>query len=209
MKRFIGLTFLFMAWGFYELSGGADFRAPAPPVSLASVTPTHTAPSPAEPRQTVRTTTARTGAVARPTPVIATLRPQPAKLIRDLPAPLPETIRLNRARARLGQGMALYAGAGIGQPLQLAALGARAPTDPQAEPQAQVTPMRQADIRSISGTRVNMRQGPGTTYPVMARMQLGDKVEVLSDPGNGWLRLRDMSDMRIGWIAKSLVEPGG
>lgn len=194
-----------MAWGFYELSGGADFRAPAPPVAVATVKP---APAPAiatNPQQTTRTGTAQSGAAA-PMPVIAPVRPQLARLAADLPAPQPETTRLNRGRARLGQGVALYPGAGIGQPLQLATLDGNAPARPGPAEDPQMQP---ADIRTISGTRVNMRQGPGTTYPVITRMQLGDKVEVLSDPGNGWLRLRDMRDMQIGWVAKSLVERGG
>jgi hypothetical protein len=37
VKRFIVLTFLLMGWGYYELSGGADFVPQARPVAVAQV----------------------------------------------------------------------------------------------------------------------------------------------------------------------------
>ena len=61
------------------------------------------------------------------------------------------------------------------------------------------------DIREISGARVNMRDGPDTIYPIIAKASIGQRVEVLGDSGIGWLRLRLFPDQRIGWIASSLV----
>lgn len=63
----------------------------------------------------------------------------------------------------------------------------------------------QKDIREVSGTRVNMRDGPGTIYPVITKVSIGKKVEVLDDPGTGWLRLRVLPEQQIGWISASLV----
>ena len=51
-------------------------------------------------------------------------------------------------------------------------------------------PEPEKDIREISGTRVNMRDGPGTIYPIIGKATIGQKVEVLSESGTGWLRLR-------------------
>lgn len=188
MKRFIVLTFFFLGWAFYEMSGGSDFRPPEPPVTIAQ------APDPASADEI----TAR--------PVIANLRPEPAKRQRpDDPA------RANALRASLETAPAIFSDPlddfDAGDSVQLAALESRdlalGSPDPD-EPQ-----QRPSDIRQVIGTHVNMRQGPGTTYPVIARMNLGDEVEVLSDPGNGWLRLRDLRDRRMGWIAASLIGKGG
>ena len=72
-----------------------------------------------------------------------------------------------------------------------------------AEPAASSPPP--ADIREITGTRVNMRDGPGTIYPVITRLTIGHEVEVLGESGTGWLRLRTMPEEQIGWISASLV----
>ena len=66
-------------------------------------------------------------------------------------------------------------------------------------------PELKPDLRKVTGTRVNMRDGPGTIYPVIARLVLGDEVEVLSTSGTGWLRLRTLPERRIGWVASSLI----
>ncbi|NOD36425.1 SH3 domain-containing protein [Ruegeria sp. HKCCD5849] len=61
------------------------------------------------------------------------------------------------------------------------------------------------DIREISGTRVNMRDGPGTIYPIIGKARIGQQVEVLSESGTGWLRLRVLPGQQVGWISASLV----
>ncbi|NOD65271.1 SH3 domain-containing protein [Ruegeria sp. HKCCD6109] len=61
------------------------------------------------------------------------------------------------------------------------------------------------DIREISGTRVNLRDGPGTIYPIIGKAGLGQQVEVLSESGTGWLRLRVLPGQQVGWISASLV----
>lgn len=66
-------------------------------------------------------------------------------------------------------------------------------------------PMETRDIRQISGNRVNMRMGPGTKYSVAAKLDRGTEVEVLQSPGNGWLKLRVQDSGRVGWMAEYLV----
>ena len=61
------------------------------------------------------------------------------------------------------------------------------------------------DIRTVTGTRVNMRAGPGTQHEIVSRLTLGDEVVVLSDPGTGWLRLRPLASDQVGWISASLI----
>jgi uncharacterized protein YgiM (DUF1202 family) len=50
-----------------------------------------------------------------------------------------------------------------------------------------------------------MRNGPGTSYSVVDRLQRGDTVEVLAEPGNGWLKLRVAESGQVGWMADFLV----
>ena len=64
-----------------------------------------------------------------------------------------------------------------------------------------------ADLREITATRVNLRAGPGTDNDILARLQHGQKVEVLGDNGEGWLRLRTLPGDQVGWIAERLVGP--
>jgi uncharacterized protein YgiM (DUF1202 family) len=49
-----------------------------------------------------------------------------------------------------------------------------------------------------------MRKGPSTTYPVLAQVLKGERLIVLQDPGNGWLKVRT-EENRIGWMAASLI----
>lgn len=45
MWKFILCSFAFMAWGFYELSGGSDFKAPQPKARVTSTLATYDVPA--------------------------------------------------------------------------------------------------------------------------------------------------------------------
>ena len=64
------------------------------------------------------------------------------------------------------------------------------------------------DIRAVSGDRVNVRDGPGTNYSVVNQLVRGDKVEVLQDAGDGWVKLRPVDGGPVGWIASFLLTEG-
>jgi uncharacterized protein YgiM (DUF1202 family) len=61
------------------------------------------------------------------------------------------------------------------------------------------------DLRNVSASRVNMRQGPGTDFNVVAKLTLGTEVEVLRDQGDGWVKLRVVDSGRVGWMADHLL----
>ena len=61
------------------------------------------------------------------------------------------------------------------------------------------------DIRTVQGRKVNMRMGPGTKYNVVGKLTGGTEVEVLQEPGNGWVKLRVVETRRVGWMADYLV----
>lgn len=63
-------------------------------------------------------------------------------------------------------------------------------------------------VRQVTGNRVNLRGGPGTEFSVVESLTRGAKVEVLQDPGNGWVELRVIGGDTIGWMADFLLSDG-
>ena len=201
--RFVFLSFVFMGWAFYELSGGADFQPrgmrKAAPIQVAEAESTVPTPVPA---------------VADPVPIVKPVlkprapSPAPDRTVRQVPPPDREEVVARLAQA--GSGADLFA-TDTTQGLSLVSLEQGAAslrqfddvetTADAAEPFVAPAP----DIREVAGTRVNMRNGPGTNFPVIGRVGLGDEVLVLSDPGNGWLRLRVLPEQQVGWISASLI----
>jgi hypothetical protein len=216
MWRFILVTFAFLGWSFYELSGGADYTPRTNSIQaralLDDVRPV------ARPVRTHVAQLSGTGGVA---PAIEPLAQQtaPAKAApgatpaaqamvtlasakADAPSPAPSAINLPIVTAQpdtlavtsavVQTGIAGLTLRGLSDPSRL--------DDAPSEPSA---PSR--DIRTIAGTAVNMRAGPGTQYDRIDRLTLGQEVAVLQDPGNGWLKLRVVETGRVGWMANSLV----
>ncbi len=216
MKRFILVSFAFLAVVFYQMSGGANFEPRVETVPLADATKITEAQPVTRPlskhdqvqavsliaRPAVNPPVASvvTAPLAEPTPV-SFIQPDkpvvevPVAEVQDTPAapdirPFAQPLVL----ASLEQGLA---GLTSAEPVPEPA------SDPEPVPVAIV--VAPADIREITATRVNMRDGPGTTYPILARLSLGHEVEVLGDSGNGWLRLRTLPEQQAGWISASLV----
>ncbi len=203
MTRLMIVSFAALGWVFYVMSGGPDFEPrgvrTAPPVPVA--------------RETSPPSKPLTPPVAQPLVAKAALRPvKPADPERES-APAP---KVPDAEALLSQ---VAAGLKSGLPgsdspeatFSLASLddSAALPTfEVPAKPEAAKTAepaVSPKDIREVSGTRVNMRDGPGTIYPVIGKVRMGQKVEVLSESGTGWLRLRVFPEQQVGWISASLV----
>lgn len=200
MTRVIIITFAMLGWSFYVMSGGPDFEPRGTraeqPVRVASVPEPKPAPAP-----TSRAEELVTNVATRAVPV----RVEPEPLVEEDTA-----VVLSQVVADpLSQFSAFDEN---GASFTLASLEDGAAGLLQVEPEIQddVTPTSQVvepekDIREISGTRVNMRDGPGTIYPIIAKATIGQRVEVLSDSGTGWLRLRLLPNQRVGWISASLV----
>ncbi|MCV6584179.1 MAG: SH3 domain-containing protein [Marinibacterium sp.] len=195
MNKFVFVSFAFMAWAFYELSGGADFeprprptetaRAPAPaPAARVAALPA-VAPAPAAVPAVAVDNVAPAINAALQTEDDAPQLPQLLGTAEDDGTSLPALFEASRLAA---------------SPLDTFAPTALDTPAPVIEPSA---PER--DIREITGSRVNMRAGPGTNYNVLARLTLGDKVEVLSVSDNGWVRLRPLDGGETGWMADFLV----
>lgn len=71
---------------------------------------------------------------------------------------------------------------------------------PAAEPAA---PPPTIDLREVSGTRVNMRAGPGTEHGIVTVLSRGARTEVL-ETKDGWARIR-AEDGTTGWMSARLL----
>lgn len=206
--RFVLISFAFMGFAFYELSGGADFE----PRGVRAV----------ETKQAIYKPTPKTKPVAESVSAV-TLVAAPVLTPRRTQVAEPETIaepeltadeavkKLAQIAPALQNGLSGF-GENVGTNLSLASLEQGATSFQldnsnviKTEVPVVETPEPKADIREVLGTRVNMRDGPGTIYPIVGRLNIGHKVEVLSDSGTGWLRLRVLPEQQMGWIASSLV----
>lgn len=61
------------------------------------------------------------------------------------------------------------------------------------------TTIQAAGIRYVTGSRVNLRSGPGTANAVVGQLFLGDATEILADR-NGWYQIRTADGSVSGWI---------
>ncbi|MDF1857068.1 SH3 domain-containing protein [Pseudooceanicola sp.] len=186
MTRFIFVSLIFMGWIFFEMSDGVDF---APPVrakadQIAAATP----PNDAE----VASRAANTPSLAELT--VAKRRAAPKATEQVVPS-----VAHVAERPNIGEGN-----------LRVVNLNpapvATSDSDARDRAAAAVLQDRAArDVRLVTGNRVNMRNGPGTEYSVLGRLTRGERVTVLQEPGNGWVKLKVEGSGRIGWMADFLL----
>ncbi|WP_374015481.1 SH3 domain-containing protein [Phaeobacter sp. A36a-5a] len=232
MSRFVIASFLFLGWGFYEASGGADFEPPKGPSAAIDIAKaafgSDVDTSDTAARRTAVTAELLVSKVALRVPQTAATTSMNAKSPRPSADP---NLRSRVAMAQIaavGEGLsnsdaafsvaqaaapasARIPGSGDTATVQLASLSDGLSGQPliQAALEADAAELNPAepaeDIRTITATRVNMRTGPGTVYPILDRLSNGEKVTVVEDIGTGWLHLRTVKDGKVGWIAASLV----
>lgn len=59
----------------------------------------------------------------------------------------------------------------------------------------------------VTGTSVNMRSGPSTTWEVIGNLRRGAKAELVAQADGGWLQIRDVVTGRVGYMAGRFLEP--
>jgi hypothetical protein len=205
MTRFILLTFALMFWGFYELSGGSDFRAGWTEAQ------TRAAGSPEVSRA------ANAGSltdIAVGAAQAATLDPE-AEFDASQGEAAPNVIALDVPTVKATPGTpetpapilvaAAAIGTGADAPSEAPRPRLRSTADMPTDDMPNVTSIGPVtDMRTVDGSTVNMRSGPGTNFPVLAKLSRGDAVEVLRSEGK-WLKLRVAETGRVGWMADFLV----
>lgn len=188
MTRFILLTFGFLGWAYFEMSGGTDFRPQSEVAARTApviVTPDASSPPAPKPDRVVAASATVTQIAAEaPMVQLAALETPAAAPPKPRARPKPAAVPTADVPLTRRESVALPANPDL---VELAALDPPAP-----------------DIRKVTGSRVNLRQGPGTRYPVLARLTRGEAVEVLRREGN-WLKLRVVDNPRIGWMSAKLV----
>ena len=224
MSRFLIVSFAGLALGFYELSGGADFPPPKPPVATVDIAESQKITPRSQDRiigAPVETTLAKP-ILARydSTPIVGispTSAPQPsaaadpssASAIRvaqpqtaaDTPQPALLTLPANGLRIGALEGglSAITSEPAPGPIINLTSTEATAAST--SEPRD--------DIRRIQASRANIRLGPSTDFPVMTQLLAGDQVRVLNEDPTGWALLENPRTGDVGWIAASLLSAKG
>lgn len=62
-----------------------------------------------------------------------------------------------------------------------------------------------ADLRLVVGSRVNIRQGPGTNHAVIDTVSRGTQAEVIAINDAGWAQIRLSDSGKTGWMAERLL----
>ncbi|SHJ81115.1 SH3 domain-containing protein [Shimia gijangensis] len=202
MKRFILLSFIFLGWGFYEFSGGAEFE-PEPPARLARY----------EAEKVARDDAARKSEAAHKKAVAEAAKSQKSK---------PADVQLVSLDVSNTQSVLTGATNPNGATFIPVAPRKTLFSAPSPTPQGEVALIShpateiadesveevakaKVDLRKVRSARVNMRNGPGTQYSVLGKLKRGDQVTILQEPGNGWVKLKVVEGGRIGWISASLL----
>jgi hypothetical protein len=199
MWRFILLSFVFLGWSFYEMSGGAEYRPSANSIQM-------------------RATLDNQRPKARP------LRANVIEVAQDVvPRPEPEVTRAITSLENLGSVMgkrvefapASAAEGDVSRPSAAVDRGIAVPTVAVARsgvPESVPGPEDEAqtfapvpETRRVAGSSVNLRTGPGTAFGAITSLARGTEVIVLRDPGTGWIKLRVPGTGRIGWMADRLL----
>lgn len=182
MIRLFIVTFAVLGWAWYELSGGSEFEAGSQGISvLASVETKELEPvtAPIEPQ------VSRTDLSEAPLTAVATPAPAPKPVLQLTPAAAP-----------------------VSPVVVPVAAPSVASADPVIQPvvtQASTTIAASVDYRAVTGSRVNLRSGPGTRHDVVTQLFRGDEVEVLQDPGSGWVQLRSLNGSNVGWMSADFL----
>lgn len=196
MTRLILISFAILGWTFYVMSGGSNFE----PRGMRSEQPVRLAAKPAPEQPT--DTAALVANVTTRTPVVGTQPVAAQTAALEVPAEATSLEALNGISITDDPAATITLASledGVAGLTETSTETTEDTTLPAAQPELP------KDIREISGTRVNMRDGPGTIYPIVGKATIGQKVEVLSDSGTGWLRLRVLPQQQVGWISTSLV----
>jgi len=217
MKRFVLLTFGFLGWAFYEMSGGADFQpASARMAANADQMPAQeneiTAETSNEPVETAKVIPAVATAPVDTTPpgFESTAQAEDAERVS-----VTLTTALNTADTGAATDVSYVpvaqniAANGADTPAIIPSL--IVPNDSGAaivEARAETNLSSEADIRSVSGNRVNVRGGPGTEFQVVTKLGRGDSVEIIQDNGDGWVKIRPVDGGPEGWMADFLLSNG-
>jgi hypothetical protein len=195
MVRLIVVTFFFLAWAFWELSGGADFDPDRARLEASGSDPLKSN-VPEDPRTS--TVPSDEGEVTRVSLDLTSLEDVVGGRGGRISTRLPQQSAPQPEASSTGSGEFLPSLVANATPEGVLA-------EPANDAGTAGLFVDTADIRVVDGSRVNVRSGPGTDYGVVDTLIRGDRVEILDDSGTGWVRMRDTASGTIGWMADFLL----
>ena len=207
MGRFIVVTFIFMGWAFYQLSGGSGFdaeetrqsRIDAPEEIETAALQSAIVPDTPQPVERVSLELATVQEVMAPQRSFGSQ----ASRVAAREVPRPDVVEDETAALEEEPVILLPS-------LIQDAVPSEATVTPVdfSNGNDTVAPQVNGERRTVTGSRVNVRGGPGTDFRVVNRLVRGDEVEILEDPGNGWVRMRPVTGGTVGWMADFLLSEG-
>ena len=210
--RFVLVSFLFLGWAFYEMSGGSEFDAGA---LKAAKTASYEAERAAEAAETAVARAASTPVVVAEAPKVVVDTDPPA--LREFTPVALNLTSVDEVLAETKESV-LTAPAQADETAQSASLVTSSQDTPVILPsliqptavteETTIASLAPADIRRVSGNRVNVRGGPGTSFGVVASLVRGDEVMVVEDNGTGWVRFETLDGLTVGWVADFLLTEG-
>ena len=184
MKTFMLLCFLMLGLAFYQLSGGADFEPERREVAELE---TQAAPE-------------VTGLQA--SEELALIRPQ-------MQTAEEGTIQDRLSRALVTPDVVAVSLEATEGAVSLEVTEDTAETVEVATAETlEAAPIREqlaVDLRQVGGSRVTMRNGPGTTFAVLITLNSGTTAEVIESNDDGWVRVRVRDTGQEGWMAERLL----
>lgn len=190
MNRFIVLSFLVMAWGYYELSGGADFVPETRPAATTPALTPDSAPTPAPAGDLIA------AAPADPLEAVAEVTRADTEALDALPEPAsatPDALSIDATSVADALNQALAEPVAEPAPETVTETAS-------AQPAATA-----ADLREVTGDTVNLRDGPGTNFGVLDRLTRGTVVSVLDTAPGGWVYIE--VNGRTGWMSADFIGP--
>jgi len=178
MRSFISLTFLVLGWSWYEMSGGAAFEPGQQGVTMLAKVET----LPSQVPEVTRTSL----------DISSILTVEPTKVA------VQGTSVVGQSRIDVPRDdLIMSPQPSTETPAVTLAVAALTP--------AVVVP--EIEYRAVSGNRVNLRSGPGTSHAVVTQLVRGEEVEVLVDQSDGWVKLRALDGNDIGWMSGRFLAP--
>lgn len=202
MWRFILLSFVFLGWSFYELSGGADYRPAANsiqarvlldnqrpqarPMRVNVIEVAEASPGQTDAATEKAITSLQDLAVRMDAPKVLV-----AAMAEETSAPVEVAVEVT----------APSAGVDFAEVAQTARLWDQAgflevPQTPE---------VAVPDLRRVAGTSVNLRTGPGTQFGRVTSLSRGTEVIVLQDRVGGWVKVRLAESGDVGWMTDRLL----
>lgn len=206
MIKYIALTFVFLGWAWYEMSGGSEFE-PGLAMAEANVEAEDDAGTANAASIVSRSNTASFDlvSVAGAQGDIAPVSVDPAKIRALAEENVAEVVPDTKIDPEAATVLAAISDEDLSAAAQPRILTDAYDVSPVLQTSRVIEEAPEKDIRYVTGNRVNMRTGPGTKYSVLSKLSQGEEVEVLQEPGNGWIKLRTVESNRIGWMADWLL----